>query len=132
MSITASEARKRLYPLITEVNEDQEAVEIVSKNGTAYLVPENEYRGWKETEYLLRSPAAAERLLTSVRNVEAGHIRERELLNPEQLATIASAELNVSDLLRRLEQLGISSTDADHLWQLIAHSAVGEERSEGA
>ena len=43
MSITASEARKRLYPLIAEVNEDQEAIEIVSKNGTAFLVSEDEY-----------------------------------------------------------------------------------------
>ncbi len=84
MSITASEARKRLYPLITEVNEDQEAIEIVSKNGTAFLVSEDEYRGWKETEYLLRSPAAAERLLSSVRNVEAGRVRGRQLLNPGQ------------------------------------------------
>ena len=84
MSITASEARKRLYPLITEVNEDQEAIEIVSKNGTAFLVSEDEYRGWKETEYLLRSPAAAERLLSSVRNVEAGRVQQRQLLAPGQ------------------------------------------------
>ena len=84
MSITASEARKRLYPLITEVNEDQEAIEIVSKNGTAFLVSEDEYRGWKETEYLMRSPAAAERLLSSVRNVEAGRVRGRQLLSPGQ------------------------------------------------
>ncbi len=30
MSVTASEARQRLFPLIEEVNEDQVAVEIVS------------------------------------------------------------------------------------------------------
>ncbi len=84
MSITASEARKRLYPLIAEVNEDQEAIEIVSKNGTAFLVSEDEYRGWKETEYLLRSPTAAERLLSSVRNVEAGRVQQRQLLIPGQ------------------------------------------------
>ena len=31
MSVTASDARQRLFPLIDEVNEDQVAVEIVSK-----------------------------------------------------------------------------------------------------
>ena len=38
MSVTASEARRRLFPLIEEVNDDQVAVEIVSKKGTAFLV----------------------------------------------------------------------------------------------
>ncbi|WP_369133797.1 type II toxin-antitoxin system prevent-host-death family antitoxin [Modestobacter sp. I12A-02662] len=33
MSITASEARQRLFPLIEEVNDDQIAVEIVSRRG---------------------------------------------------------------------------------------------------
>ena len=84
MSITASEARKRLYPLIAEVNEDQEAVEIVSKNGTAYLVSEDEYRGWKETEHLTRSPANRERLQDSVRNVDAGRVEEHSLITPDE------------------------------------------------
>ncbi|MGH6655217.1 MAG: type II toxin-antitoxin system prevent-host-death family antitoxin, partial [Actinocrinis sp.] len=38
MSITASEARRRLFPLIEEVNSDRTAVEIVSKHSSAYLV----------------------------------------------------------------------------------------------
>ena len=37
MAMSASEARKRLFPLIEQVNDDQEPVEIVSKAGTAYL-----------------------------------------------------------------------------------------------
>ncbi|MFM8773351.1 MAG: type II toxin-antitoxin system prevent-host-death family antitoxin, partial [Actinomycetota bacterium] len=36
MSVTASEARARLFPLIEEVNDDQVAVEIVSKRGRAF------------------------------------------------------------------------------------------------
>ena len=62
----------------------QEAIEIVSKNGTAFLVSEDEYRGWKETEYLLRSPAAAGRLLSSLQNVDAGRVRQHQLLTPGQ------------------------------------------------
>jgi antitoxin YefM len=34
MSITASEARKELFPLIKKVNEDHDAIEIVSRHGS--------------------------------------------------------------------------------------------------
>jgi antitoxin YefM len=80
MSVTASEARQRLFPLIEEVNDDQVAVEIVSKKGTAYLVPADEYRSLKETVYLLQSPRNAERLRESLAEVDARTAQERELL----------------------------------------------------
>lgn len=80
MSVTASEARQRLFPLIEEVNDDQVAVEIVSKKGTAYLVPADEYRSLKETVYLLQSPRNAERLRESLAEVEARTAQERALL----------------------------------------------------
>lgn len=79
MSITASEARQRLFPLIEEVNADQAAVEIVSKRGTAYLVPADEYHSLRETMHLLRSPRNAERLRSSIANARAGRVEEREL-----------------------------------------------------
>lgn len=66
MAITASEARTRLFPLIEQVNDDQDAVEIVSKRGTAYLISADEYHSLKETVYLLQSPKNAERLRSSV------------------------------------------------------------------
>jgi antitoxin YefM len=80
VSITATEARARLFPLIEEVNRDQEAVEIVSKKGTAYLVPADEYRSLTETVYLLRSPRNAERLRESIAEMEAGGDEPHELL----------------------------------------------------
>ncbi|UGY91117.1 type II toxin-antitoxin system Phd/YefM family antitoxin [Streptomyces gobiensis] len=83
MSITASEARKRLFPLIEEVNDDATAVEIVSRAGTAYLVPAEEYESLKETAYLLRSPANAERLLRAVRDVATGNYEYRDLIPVE-------------------------------------------------
>ena len=43
LSVTASEARSRLFPLIEQVNADQVAVEIVSRRGTAFLVSADEY-----------------------------------------------------------------------------------------
>jgi len=41
MSITASEARKNLFPLIQQVNDDRVPVEITSKGATlcSFLVP---------------------------------------------------------------------------------------------
>jgi antitoxin YefM len=80
MSITASEARQRLFALIEEVNDDQVAVEIVSKKGTAFLVPADEYRSLKETVYLLQSPRNAERLRTSITEIRDGKAQAHELL----------------------------------------------------
>lgn len=79
MSITASEARQRLFPLIEEVNSDQTAVEIVSRRGTAYLISADEYRSLQETVYLLRSPRNARRLHESIAEAEAGNIEPHEL-----------------------------------------------------
>ncbi|MFD0482044.1 type II toxin-antitoxin system Phd/YefM family antitoxin [Kineococcus sp. GCM10028916] len=56
MAITAAEAQARLTHLIEQVNDDQAAVEITSKKGTAYLVSEDEYLSLRETVYLLRYP----------------------------------------------------------------------------
>src|SRR3954468_8817892 len=79
MSVTASEARQRLFPLIEEVNDDQVAVEIVSKKGTAYLVSADEYRSLKETVYLLQSPRNAERLRESIAQLRAGDAEPHDL-----------------------------------------------------
>lgn len=79
MSITASEARRRLFPLIEQVNDDQVAVEIVSKRGTAYLVPADEYQSLRETVHLLQSPKNAQRLRDSIAQARAGRIEEHEL-----------------------------------------------------
>ena len=81
VALSASEARKRLFPLIEQVNDDEEAVEIVSKSGTAFLVPEHLWRSLVETRYLLRSPANARRLLDSVARVEAGEFERRDLIS---------------------------------------------------
>ena len=80
MSVTATEARQRLFPLIQEVNDDQVAVEIVSKKATAYLVSADEYHSLKETVYLLQSPRNAQRLRDSVAEVRAGPVQRHELL----------------------------------------------------
>jgi antitoxin YefM len=72
MAITASEARKRLFPLIKQVNDDRAPVEIVSNHGRAYLIAADDYESMAETDYLLRSPANAARLMAAAEDVRSG------------------------------------------------------------
>lgn len=62
MPMSAGQARKMLLPLIEQVNNDRDVVEIVSRKGSAVLMSE-EYAAWRETAHLFRSPANARRLL---------------------------------------------------------------------
>jgi len=82
-AITASEARKRLFPLIEEVNQDADHILITSRAGNAVLVSEAEWEAWQETMYLLRTPANARRLIESIAQADAGQFSERELVDPE-------------------------------------------------
>jgi antitoxin YefM len=66
MSISASEARQRLFPLLEQVNTDHQPVRITSKAGDAVLMSADDYDSWQETVYLLRSPENARRLMEAV------------------------------------------------------------------
>ena len=72
MAITATEARKRLFPLIKQVNDDRAPVEIISNHGRAYLVAAEDYESMEETDYLLRSPANAARLVAAAEDARRG------------------------------------------------------------
>ena len=79
MSISASEARRTLFPLIEQVNDDRTAVEITSKRGNAVLMSADDYEAWQETAYLFRSPANARRLLDAYEEALVGGVVAREL-----------------------------------------------------
>ena len=79
MSITASEARKNLFPLIEQVNDDRTPVEITSKRGDAVLMSRADYDALEETAHLLRSPANARRLIESLNQALRGDRLERPL-----------------------------------------------------
>ena len=64
----ASEARRSLCPLVKKVNEDHDAIEIVSKHGNAVLVSAEDYSALRGGAYLLRSPANARHLLKAYEN----------------------------------------------------------------
>ncbi|HEX8079258.1 MAG TPA: type II toxin-antitoxin system prevent-host-death family antitoxin [Jatrophihabitans sp.] len=79
MSITASEARKNLFPLIEQVNDDRTPIEITSRRGDAVLMSRADYDALEETAHLLRSPANARRLLESLQQAHDGERQERAL-----------------------------------------------------
>jgi antitoxin YefM len=79
MSITASEARRNLFPLIQQVNDDRVPVEITSKGGDAVLMSRADYDALNETALLLRTPANARRLLESLSQARSGQLEEHEL-----------------------------------------------------
>ena len=72
MTVTASEARNRLFPLIEEVNANHTAVEITSRGGDAVLMSRDEYDALVETAFVFRFPANAQRLLDTNTALRAG------------------------------------------------------------
>lgn len=56
MGISASHARKNLFALIEQVNDDRTTVEINSRRGDAVLLSREEYQALEKTARLLRSP----------------------------------------------------------------------------
>ncbi len=79
MAITASEARKNLFPLIEQVNDDRTPIEITSRRGDAVLVSRADYDALEETARLLRVPANAKRLIESLHQALSGQREEHEL-----------------------------------------------------
>jgi len=78
--VTASEARRNLFPLLERVNEDRQPIEITSRRGDAVLVSRADWEALNETAMLSRVPANAQRLLSSLAEARAG-IREEHRLD---------------------------------------------------
>ena len=79
MAISASEARKNLFPLIEQVNNDRTPVEITSRRGDAVLISRQDYKALEEIAHLLRSPANARRLIEGLAQAAEGRREEHEL-----------------------------------------------------
>jgi len=79
-AVSTSEARRNLFQLVQQVNDDKIAIEIVGRNGNnAVLVSAAEWSSIQETAFLLRSPANAARLRESIEQARSGRHRERAL-----------------------------------------------------
>lgn len=59
-TLSASEARKRLYSLVDEVKESHDPVQIVGKRSSAVLISEEDWRAIEETLYLVSIPGMRE------------------------------------------------------------------------
>ena len=74
--------RKNLAAAIDGVNNDHEPMIITREGGkpSAVLMSLEDFASWQETNYLLRHPVDAKRLLDSIAELEAGKGVERELI----------------------------------------------------
>jgi prevent-host-death family protein len=66
-TLTATEARKRLYTLLDDVAESHEAVQIAGKRNSAVLVSEEDWRAIQETLYLMSMPGMKESIVKGLR-----------------------------------------------------------------
>ncbi len=80
-ALSATDARKSLFGIIRQVNNDHTAVEVVSRHGNAVIMSKDDYDAMTETAYLLRNPANAERLLAAVERARRGEFEQHDLLD---------------------------------------------------
>lgn len=85
MSLTASQARAELFPLIAQVNEDAKPLHITSKAGNAVLVGESEWESILETLLLFTNPINAKRLLEGLEQANSGKGKRYEIAEIENL-----------------------------------------------
>jgi antitoxin YefM len=65
-SITATEARKRLYSLLDDVASSHEPIEITGRRSSAVLISEDDWRAVQETLHLLSIPGMRESILEGI------------------------------------------------------------------
>lgn len=82
-----SDARANLASLMDKATDDREEIRITRRGKPdVVLIAAEDLEGLKETNYLLRSPVNAERLLASLDNVTRGEGLTE--LTPQALATL--------------------------------------------
>ena len=82
-STTYSDLRKNLAARLDEVTDDHAPLLITRERGkpAAVLISLEDFASYEETQYLLKSPRNAERLLKAIEELNAGiNSQERELL----------------------------------------------------
>jgi len=67
MTVTVTEARKKLYRLLDDVSESHEPLHISGKRSHAVLVSEEDWRSIQETLYLLSIPGMRKSIMKGLR-----------------------------------------------------------------
>ena len=79
-TVNYSEARRRFAAIMKQVNDDRAPLLITRGSGKpCVLMSFDEYEALAETAYLMRSPANARHLMTSIAELDAGRGRSRDL-----------------------------------------------------
>lgn len=66
-TLSASEARKRLYNLVDEVKESHTPIQIVGKRNSAILVSEEDWKAIEETLHLASIPGMRESIRKGIK-----------------------------------------------------------------
>ena len=66
-TLTATEARKRLYTLLDEVADSHSPIQIAGKRNSAVLISEEDWRAIQETLYLQAVPGMRESIVEGMR-----------------------------------------------------------------
>ena len=82
-AISSSQLRRNLAATLDQVSDDHVPVIVTREGGkpAAVIMSIEDYGSYEETEYLLRSPENARRLLESIAELENGGGTERELID---------------------------------------------------
>ena len=66
-TLTATEARKKLYTLLDDVTDSHEAIQIAGKRNSAVLVSEDDWRAIQETLHLTSIQGMKESIIAGLR-----------------------------------------------------------------
>jgi len=87
--VSYTELRNNLAKIMDEVCDSRDALVVTRQNArSVVLLSHDEYEGMMETLHLLRSPANAERLISSIHEADAEKLSEHEITEVETTPSV--------------------------------------------